>query len=395
AVITDIKGLGALTDADGKFIIKIPKGTKVTDLTASYVGMQTMTLPYEGEGKPVDFVLQNDGNQLNEVVVTGLFDRNASSFTGSASTYNAEQLKMGGNQNLIKSIQNLDPSFITNNYSTNGSNPNALDDINLRGNASFAGLQGDYQGNPNEPLFILDGFETNAQTIFDLDMNRVKLVTVLKDAAAKAIYGSKAANGVIVVETYQPEAGRIRITYTGDLNIESSDLSSYDMCDAAEKLQVELNAGRYSAASPSYAQSLREQYNNIAANVARGVDTDWLAKPLRTGIGQKHSVYLEGGTQEMRYGATVTYNNVAGVMKGSDRENISGNINLSYRYKKLMFRNNFTITSNRADNSPYGSFGDFITVNPYFSPYDETGNYSKVLGYYTPAGFGATTLVYY
>lgn len=396
AVLTNISGLGTLTDGDGKFIIRVPKGTKVTHLTASFVGMQSVTFPYDSEdGRPLDFVLQNDGNQLNEVVVTGLFDRNASSFTGSASTYNAEQLKMGGNQNIIKSIQNLDPSFITNNYSTNGSNPNALDDINLRGNASFAGLQGDYQGNPNEPLFILDGFETNAQTIFDLDMNRVKLVTVLKDAAAKAIYGSKAANGVIVVETYQPEAGRIRITYTGDLNIESSDLSSYDMCDAAEKLQVELNAGRYDAASPSYAQALREQYNNIAANVARGVDTDWLAKPLRTGIGQKHSVYLEGGTQEMRYGATVTYNNVAGVMKGSDRENISGNINLSYRYKKLMFRNNFTITSNRADNSPYGSFGDFITVNPYFSPYDETGNYSKVLGYYTPAGYGATALIYY
>ena len=167
------------------------------------------------------------------------------------------------------------------------------------------------------------------------------------------------------------------------------------MCNAAEKLQVELNSGRYSSTSPSYAQQLREQYNEIAANIARGVDTDWLSKPLRTGIGQKHSVYLEGGTQEMRYGATVTYNNVAGVMKGSDRENISGNINLSYRFKKLMFRNNFTITSNRADNSPYGSFGDYITVNPYFSPYDETGNYSKVLGYYTPAGYGATTLVYY
>ncbi|MCM1052203.1 MAG: SusC/RagA family TonB-linked outer membrane protein [Paenibacillus sp.] len=395
AVVSNVKSLGALTNSEGEFIVKVPKGTKVTHLTASFVGMKPLTLSVPTDGSPMNFVLEDDGNQLGEVVVTGLFDRKASSFTGSAATYNADQLKLGGNQNVIKSLQNLDPSFITNNYSTNGSNPNALDDISLRGNASFSGLQGDYQGNPNEPLFILDGFETNAQTIFDLDMNRVKSVTVLKDAAAKAIYGSKAANGVIVVETYEPEAGRIRITYTGDLNLESPDLSSYDMCNAAEKLQVELNAGRYTSSSPSYQQALREQYNNIAANVARGVDTDWLAKPLRTGIGQKHSVYLEGGTQEMRYGATVTYNNVAGVMKGSDRENISGNINLSYRYKKFMFRNSFTITSNRADNSPYGSFGDFITVNPYYSPFDEAGNISKVLGSFTPAGYGANTLVYY
>lgn len=395
AVVTDNKNIGALTDADGRFVLKIPTDTKFTKLTASFVGMKPLTIESFKPGEPLTFILENDDNQLGEVVVTGLFDRKASSFTGSAATYNAEQLKLGGNQNVLKSLQNLDPSFITNNYSTNGSNPNSLDDISIRGNASFSGLQGDYQGNPNEPLFILDGFETTAQTIFDLDMNRVKSVTVLKDAAAKAIYGSKAANGVIVVETYEPEAGRIRITYTGDLNIESPDLSSYDMCNAAEKLQVEVNAGRYDNISPSYAQMLREQYNDIAANVARGVDTDWLSKPLRTGVGHKHSVYLEGGTQEMRYGATVTYNNVAGVMKGSDRENISGNINLSYRYKKFLFRNSFTITSNRADNSPYGSFGDFITVNPYYSPYAENGTISKVLGTFTPAGYNANTTVYY
>lgn len=395
AVVTNVKSLGALTNSEGEFIIKVPKGTKVTHLTASFVGMKPLTLSVPTDGGSMNFVLEDDGNQLGEVVVTGLFDRNASSFTGSAATYNADQLKLGGNQNVIKSLQNLDPSFITNNYSTNGSNPNALDDINLRGNASFSGLQGDYQGNPNEPLFILDGFETNAQTIFDLDMNRVKSVTVLKDAAAKAIYGSKAANGVIVVETYEPEAGRIRITYTGDLNLESPDLSSYDMCNAAEKLQVELNAGRYTSSSPNFQYKLREQYNSIAASVARGVDTDWLAKPLRTGIGQKHSVYLEGGTNEMRYGVTATYNKVAGVMKGSDRENISGNINLSYRYKKFMFRNSFTITSNRADNSPYGTFGNFITVNPYYSPYDENGNISKVLGYFTPPSVGSTQTIYY
>ncbi|MBD5333221.1 MAG: SusC/RagA family TonB-linked outer membrane protein [Bacteroides sp.] len=395
AVVTDSKGLGALTNADGVYVIKVPSSTKVTTVTASFVGMKPLTQPVPSDGKPLDFTLSEDGNQLNEVVVTGLFDRKASSFTGSAATYSAEDLKLGGNQNVIKSLQNLDPSFITNNYSTNGSNPNALDDISLRGNASFSGLQGDYSGNPNEPLFILDGFETSAQTIFDLDMNRVKSVTILKDAAAKAIYGSKAANGVIVVETYEPEAGRIRLTYTGDLNIESADLSSYDMCNAAEKLQVELNAGRFDSSSPTYAQALREQYNAIAANVARGVDTDWLSKPLRTGIGQKHSLYLEGGSQEMRYGATVTYNKVAGVMKGSDRENISGNINLSYKLRNFLFRNSFTITSNRADNSPYGTFGDFISVNPYYAPVDETGAISKVLGTFTPGGYNASPVIYY
>lgn len=396
SVTTNVKGLGTMTDAEGRFEIRVPRSAKITELTASFVGMKPMTLKVPAsESKPIVFMLGDNSNELGEVVVTGLFDRKVESFTGSATTYNAEQLKLGGNQNVIKSLQNLDPSFTVDNYSINGSNPNALDDISIRGNASFDGLQGDYSGNPNEPLFILDGFETTAQTVFDLDMNRVKSVTVLKDAAAKAIYGSKAANGVIVVETLQPEAGKIRITYTGEVNFETPDLSSYDVCNAEEKLLVEKNAGRYTSASPSFNQALREQYNNIAANLARGVDTDWLNKPLRDGVGQKHSLYLEGGTQEMRYGITMSYNKVAGVMKGSDRETISGNINLSYRVKNFLFRNSLTINTNRADNSPYGSFNDFIMANPYYSPYDANGNVSKILGTFTPPGVGSNSTIYY
>jgi TonB-linked SusC/RagA family outer membrane protein len=392
-ITTNVKGVGTITDENGLFAIPEPRGQKVTEVTASFIGMKSQTIAYKG--KMLTFRLEDDMNQLGEVVVTGLFDRKASSFTGSAASYTQEELKRGGNQNVLKSLQNVDPSFIINNYSTNGSDPNNLDNISIRGNASFTGLQGDYSGNPNEPLFILDGFETTSTTVFDLDINRVKSVTVLKDAAAKAIYGSKAANGVIVVETFEPEAGHVRITYTGDLNLEAPDLSSYHLCNAAEKLQVEKNAGRYSSTSPSFNYLLQEQYNELAAAVASGVDTDWLSQPLRTGVGQKHTAYLEGGTQEMRYGATLSYNNVAGVMKGSDRKTVSGNINLSYRYKKFIFRNVLTINSNHADNSPYGSFSNFVNANPYYSPYDENGNISKILGTYTPPSTGSSATIYY
>lgn len=388
-VTTNVKGLAAVTDARGFFSINAGSNQKVSTVTASFIGMETQVVDYKGQF--INIKMSDNANELGEVVVTGLFDYNSRTFTGSAATYDAEDLKMVGNQNVLKSLQNLDPSFIVDNYNLNGSNPNALGDITIRGNASFAGLQGDYKGNPNAPLFVLDGFETTQQAIFDLDMNRVKSVTVLKDAAAKAIYGSKASNGVIVVETIQPEAGRLRITYTGDLNIEAPDLSSYDLCNAAEKLEVEKNAGRYTSSSPSFEQQLREQYNDIQKNIARGVDTYWLSQPLRTGVGQKHSAYMEGGTNEMRYSATVNYNGITGVMKGSDRRTVSGNLNLSYRYKKWLFRNSLTITSNKADNSPYGSFSDFVSANPYYSPYDENGNISKVLGYFTQPGSNATS----
>lgn len=386
---------GAVADAEGKFTLSVPRGKRVT-VDYSFVGMKTQTKTYDGKRNYVNqvIVLQEDG-MLSDVVVTGLFDYRSSTFTGSTSSYTQEELKTVGNSNVLKVIQSLDPSFVVDMNNINGSNPNYMSDITIRGNASFGGLQGEYSGNPNAPLFILDGFEATQQQIFDLDMNRVKSVTILKDGAAKAIYGSKASNGVIVVETILPEAGRLRITYTGDLNFEAPDLTSYNLCNAVEKLQVEQNSGRYTSTSPYYQALLDEQYNDIAANIARGVDTYWLSQPLRTGVGNKHTAYLEGGTQEMRYSASVMYNQVAGVMKQSGRRTISGNVNLSYRYKEWMFRNSLSVTGNKADDSPFGNFSDYVTVNPYYSPTDANGNTVKVLGTYTSPGANGSTTTYY
>lgn len=98
-----------------------------------------------------------------------------------------------------------------------------------------------------------------------------------------------------------------------------------------------------------------EEYYGYLKEVERGVNTYWLSKPLRTGVGQKHSLGLSGGDSQMRYDVNISYNDVKGVMKGSDRQTLSGNITLAYRYNNLNFRNNLSISTNRAENSPYGS----------------------------------------
>ena len=392
--VAETKG-GALTDENGAFSLTLPK-EKTATVRFSYLGMKAVTKTYDGKRNQTSEVITlKEEGMLNEVVVTGLFDFKSSTFTGSTATYSQEELKMVGNSNVLKVLQAVDPSFVVDMNSINGSNPNYLNDITIRGKASFGGLQGEYNGNPNAPLFIVDGFEATQQQVFDLDINRIVYVTILKDGAAKAIYGSKASNGVIVIETKQPEPGRLRITYTGDLNLEVPDLTSYDLCDAREKLQVEYNAGRYTSAAPYYQALLDEQYNNIAANIARGVNTYWLSQPLRTGVGQKHTAYMEGGTQELRYSASLMYNDIKGVMKASDRKTLSGNINLSYRYKQWLFRNSLTVTGNTADDSPYGTFSDYVTVNPYFAPHDANGNINKVLGTYTSPGANGSTITYY
>ena len=267
-----------------------------------------------------------------------------------------------------------------------GSNPNAMPDFQMRGSSTISNVQSEYASNANQPLFILDGFETTLTRIMDLDMNQVESVTTLKDATAKAIYGSKGANGVVVIETKRPEAGTMRITYTGDLNIEAPDLSSYDLCNAAEKLEVERLAGLYSSDNALTQISLDETYTNKLREVLAGVNTDWLSQPIRTGVGQKHSLYLEGGDQAMVYGVNLSFNNIEGAMKGSTRNTFSGGITLSYRVKDLIFRNQLTIDYNSSDESPYGSFSDYAQMNPYSRLYDENGSLIQSYTYTNNSG---------
>ena len=269
-----------------------------------------------------------------------------------------------------------------------------MPEIQLRGQSGFPDLRGEYATNPNQPLFIVDGFEADLTKVIDMDMNRIASVTLLKDAAAKAIYGSKAANGVVVIETKRPEPGELRVTYTGTVTVNLPDMSSYNLCNAAEKLQVELNAGLfdyvydnglYTYEDPNTQYEYSERYNELLKEVLSGVNTDWKAQPLRNAVGHKHVVYIEGGDDAFQYGIDFAFNDVAGVMKGSDRKTFSGGLTFSYRYKKLLLRDQLEVVYNRGDNSPWGDFSEYTSMNPYFRPYDEDGNLIKTYTVYTGA----------
>ena len=173
--------------------------------------MKTVEKAYAGKNV-INIVLQEETIALDDVVVTGIYTRNKESFTGSSQTYTAEDLKMIGNQNILQSLKTLDPAFHILESKEYGSDPNRLPDIEIRGKSSIVGLKEEYGQDPNQPLFILDGFETTLQVIMDLNIDRVASVTILKDAASTAIYGSKAANGVVVVETKSPARGQLRLS---------------------------------------------------------------------------------------------------------------------------------------------------------------------------------------
>lgn len=380
-MVKDSPQLITQTNINGEYSLTVPDGDHV--VVFRYVGFKTREVKIS-KAQDLNVTLEVEDNNLESVVVTGVFTRKAESFTGAASTYTAEQLRMVGNQNVFQSLKVLDPSFIQVENITAGSDPNTLPDLQIRGGNSLPGLKGEYSNNPNMPLFILDGFETNLQKIYDLDVNRVASVTILKDAAAKAIYGSRAANGVVVVETKRPEMGKLRVSYTADFNVSDPDLSSYRLTDAREKLQVELDAGRFTTTANYADQDLKEQYNDIYSEIARGVNTYWLDMPLRTAAGHKHTLSLEGGDPFLRYGADLTYNDQAGAMKESGRKTISGNVFLSYRLKDFLFRNTLMVTGNDAYDSPYGAFSAYSRLNPYWTPYEVNGTVKKLLGQFSP-----------
>ncbi len=369
---------GQITDNKGSFTLNIPTDSTYI-IQFSFMGMKTKEITYKGE--PVLVVKMEDNiSELSEVAVVGngMFTRNSETFTGAAVSYTSDDLLKISNQNIMTSLKIMDPTFNIVENVEFGSDPNTLPEMQMRGPTSLSvDLEGEYETSPNQPLFILNGFETSVEKIYDMDMNLISSITLLKDAAAKAIYGSKAANGVVIIETKQPKQGKLRASYNGSLDITVPDLTSYNLTNASEKLQAEVLAGKYTSDNAYEQAQLTEEYNELYKEIQRGVDTYWMAKPLRLGVGHKHSLYLDGGDDAMRYSASISYNNIAGVMKGSDRTTIGGNITLSYRYKKLTFRNNLSIDNNKAQNSPYGTFSDYSLMNPYYRVKDENGNLIK------------------
>ena len=385
--------LGVTTGGEGDFSIVITDTTKA-ELVFSFIGMVSQTIPYKSIPKGEwTIVLKDDVQEMDEVVVTGIYSRKKESFTGSSTTYTAKELKTIGNQNVLQSLKTMDPSFAIVENNQFGSDPNRLPDINVRGKTSVIGLTQEYEVDPNQPLFILDGFETTLKTISDLSMDRVQSITVLKDAAATAIYGSKAANGVVVVETKAPAPGTLRLTYNGNLNLSFADLSDYNLMNSKEKLEFERLAGYYGdldANGEIVSEYDQRLYYQRLAEVKRGVDTYWMSEPLRFATSHSHNLFAEGGDDRMRYGLGFSYNKTQGVMKGSDRDVINGNVQLLYRYKSLSFKNYLNLDYSMSSREKV-TFSKFSQANPYHRKKNEDGVVEQVLEIYTDSDANSPT----
>lgn len=376
-VIVKDKNKGVITDVDGKYSIAASAGDIIV---FSYIGYATKEVTLTDQ-KILDVSLAVDVSELSEVVITGYYERKKENFSGAETTVKGEELTAISNQNLLTALSIAVPAFKLNENNNFGSDPNRLPDFQIRGSSSLnTSLDSEFQNNPNLPTFILDGFEVSAEIIFDLDPNRIASVTVLRDASATAIYGSRSANGVVVIETKRPKPGKMNIFYTANLNFAAADLTDYNLMNAEEKLEYERLAGLYSSNLVSANEGLQQDYNEKLALVAQGIDTDWIALPIRElGITSSHSLSLEGGNEDFVYALGLTRNSTIGAMKGSIRNRHGISVKLQHNREKTNFMNILSFNQVNAKNSKYGSFSEYTRLNPYYYPYDDNRNITPIL----------------
>lgn len=358
------------TNGEGKFEINIK--TKTVTLTFSYIGFKTQEIKVKA-GDNITVVMKEDSELLEEVVVTGFQTKNKNSFTGSSTTIEKDKMMAMGTQSIMQGIEAFVPGVVSIDNSLMGSNPNAKPELNIRGRATF-------EGKANMPVFVVDGSIVTSDFVFDMDMNDIQSVTVLRDASATALYGAKGSAGVVVITTRPMEGGKLKLRYNGTIRSSIPDLSDYHLLDAEQKLEYERLAGVFEDDNPEERYKKELEYAAIREQIARGVNTDWMAKPLRVGLSQNHNINIDGGDNYARYSLGLRYGKDQGVMRGSGRDRLNTTFKLSYSKDELFFISNLArVSFVNGQDSPYGDFKSFVDANPYDSPYDKDGNLRHLL----------------
>lgn len=362
---------GAVTDKEGRFSVRTVSGSSLLLTFMGYKEQKVAPQP----GKKLEVMLEEKSQALNDVVVNGYFARSRKTFTGAAKSYTSDELLKISPTNIFQALSTLDPGMTITKNNAMGSNPNNIPDLVIRSTTSLA-TNG--ETGLNSPLIVIDGVESTLQALYDIDMQDIERVDVLKDASATALYGENAANGVIIIERKKVSQSPVRIRYTFTPEVGIADLSSYDLCNAAQKLELERMAGLYKTTDGSLDQS----YYDKLAIVNSGTDIDWKSKAVRNSFSHTHSLSVSGRGSGLDYNITGNFANTEGVMKDDLRQRLGVNLYLSYTaIPKLIVTLRAQHEDLKTRASKYGDFSQYLQANPYDSPYDENGNLRKSLSY--------------
>lgn len=361
---------------DGTFRLRRPNGK--FELRISTIGYRHETIEPTSENN-LTIKLENEATTMKEVVVTGFFNKSKESFTGSVQQVSGTELKQISNTNIFTALSALTPGMEMVQNNRMGSNPNQVPELIIRGTSSFSNEGQDV----NQPTIILDGTEISMQELYDLDMNEIESINVLKDASASALYGSKAANGVIVITRKQLRESTIRVSYSFTGNVQFPYLKDYQLLNAADKLEYERLADLYTdtenrpdeTTGLPYQYTLDSLYNARFQQIRRGQNSDWLRQPARTAVSNDHSLRVYGGMSNVRYELNARYGNTEGVMRDDYRRRYGLGFKLDYFINnKIQISNRTSYSEVSVKNSPYGSFTLYTQMNPYDRMYNDDGS---------------------
>ena len=363
---------GVITDIDGRFQINVPKGADAV-LQFSFVGMETKEVRVKASAlgeKELEIRLDEDAQQLDEVVVTGFVNFKKESFTGNSTTIRKEELQRVSKTNVIKALQAFDPSFRIAENTTWGSDPNALPEVSIRGNSGIGVKELDaqsltsksnLQNNPNLPTFIMDGFEIDVTKLYDMDPSRIESITILKDAAATAMYGSRAANGVVIITTKRGQKDQpLKVDYNGYVGMDYIPSSVYDVMDADQYSQYIGQActnsntplpGGYKLDSTTGKYHFQDNTN-----------TNWFKEVFKTGIRQNHNVNLSGGGAHNTYNVSLDYYNQKGTLEGAgpNYERYTARVNNTMDTKFIKFHTSLVYSHSDQDNMGLSNASEYV-----------------------------------
>ena len=367
-----VKGtsIGASADVDGNYTLSFVRSSGKADiLIASFIGMEEQEFSVTSSTR-LNVTMKT--SSLDAVVVNGFYSQAKETFTGAATTVSGEQLASVNSTSLFASLAAWTPGMVIVENNAAGSNPNAVPSILIRGANTL--ITNDSEEGVNNPLIVLDGVEVPISDLYDLDIYDIERIDVLKDASATILYGEKGANGVIVVERKRIEGGKIRVNYNFTPKFSIPDLSSFNMTNSEQKLEVERLAGLYDTTDGSRDQA----YDWKLQQIRKGVNTNWLKAPLRVPFSHSHSFSLSSQGEALTFRSNVNFNDTYGVMKGDSRRTLGMNFNIGYHLRDRLtvnYQNTFNYSATK--DSPYGNFSTYVKMNPYWTIYDENGDLIK------------------
>lgn len=374
-------GNGTVTDIDGHFKMSC---NEEAVLVVSYIGYETQTVK---AGRDIRVVLGETASMLNELVVTGYTTQRKADLTGAISVVSVDELAKQNENNPMKALQGRVPGM---NITADGS-PSGSATVRIRGIGTL---------NDNDPLYIIDGVPTKAG-MHELNGNDIESLQVLKDAASASIYGSRAANGVIIITTKKGKEGKLRVDVDASVSA-SMYAHKMDVLNAKQYGQVLWQALLNDGQDPNsngLGYKFDWGYNTQGYPVLNGIsmskylddagtvpasDTDWFDETTRTGIVQQYNVAVSNGSQKGSSYFSLGYYKNLGIIKTSDFERFSARINTDYKLigDKLTIGEHFTLNRTSEVQAPGGFLGNVLEFNPSLPVYNTKGEFAEpVKGY--------------